>query len=504
MGNTENIWDTFWGIAAAISGLGLPGAILLLLICYLVVFLRWICRDSSFAEALRATKPGRRLWVKVILGTGLALFALVLPLCSLDLAAYGLLVASVVCVVSAFSRSLREATKLSEWHFWLVAAGATTAFDGLLWAYCASGASAAGLESFFPFIELLLFLGGYFLYQRVPQPSRDRPREVALRLVFCIVALVMVDHSSAQISYFLSVRAGNLDHAEKIASENPYFPVSQAMLTMLERSPAKLIPNDEVKATRARVNFEQDLARVIAFFLGLAAFNSIVAVTSRNFGLRNAKKIPALVGGTGLADVPEMPEPVRRSVFFPNRRYRRGHSAVLFTLALSGNLFVSFLTVYSTSRGNLAHFLLSFVAYSGMLLPPMVLGCKNGFRLSAYRARSSLRAVQVLMHTPGYKPVEVRVRRPTLLQRLQHRVTGAWIRHAEDQNGRLYSVMFGSCPSGDFPAQLYQLRSGPLNESLTGRQAYVAIPRHELSVRPEDGRPTAALLATPAQKKAGA
>ena len=39
--------------------------------------------------------------------------------------------------------------------------------------------------------------------------------------------------------------------------------------------------------------------------------------------------------------------------------------------------------------------------------------------------------------------------------------------------------MFGSCPHVEFAAQLYQLRSGPLNESLTGRQAYVAIPRHE-------------------------
>lgn len=496
MGNTENIWDTFWGIAAAVSGLGLPGAILLLLICYLVVFLRWICRDSSLAEALRATKPGRRLWVKVILGTGLALFVLVLPLCSLDLVAYGLLVASVVCVVSAFSKSLRESTRLSQWGFWLIAASVTTAFDLAVWAYCASGASAAGLESFFPFMELLLFGAGYFFYQRVPAPARDHPRKVALRLVFCIVALVMVDHSSAQISYFLSVRAGNSEEAEKILGENPYFPVSVAMQGMLERSPPKVIPADEVKATLARVGFEQDLARVIAFFLGLAGFNAIVAVTSRQFGLRSAKRIPTLAGAPGLADVPELPEPVRRSVFFPNRRYRRGHSALLLSLAVAGNLFVSFLTVYSTTKGSIGHFLLSFVAYSGMLLPPMVLGLKNGFRLAAYRARSSLRAVHLLMHTPSYRPLDVHVRRPTLLQRLQHRITGTWIRHAEGADGRLYSVMFGSCPHGEFPAQLYQLRSGPLNESLTGRQAYVAIPRHEATVRPEDSTPTA--LAVPA------
>jgi len=48
----------------------LPGAVLLLLVCYFVVFLRWACRDSSFAEALRATQPGRRLWFKIIVGTG--------------------------------------------------------------------------------------------------------------------------------------------------------------------------------------------------------------------------------------------------------------------------------------------------------------------------------------------------------------------------------------------------------------------------------------------------
>lgn len=498
MGATENIWDTFWAIAAAVSGLGLPGAVLLLLICYLVVFLRWICRDSSFAEALRATKPGRRLWVKVILGTGLALFVLVLPLCSLDLVAYGLLVASVVCVVSIFSKSLRESTRLSQWNFWLAAALITATFDFLVWAYCASGASAAGLESFFPFMQLVLFGTGFFLYQRVPEPARDHPRKVALRLVFCIVALVTVDHASAQISYFLSYRVGNRDHAEKILGENPYFPVSVAMQEMLDKSPPKRIDPEEEAATKRRVSFEQDLARVIAFFLGLAGFNAIVAVTSRQFGLRNAKRLPALVSeSAGLGDIPEMPEPVRRSVFFPNRRYRRGHSALLLSLAVAGNLFVSFLTVYSTSKGSLGHFLLSFVAYSGMLLPPTVLGLKNGFRLAAYRARSSLRAVHVLMHTPAYKPVEVRVRRPTLLQRLQHRVTGAWIRHAEDTNGRLYSVMFGSCPAGEFPAQLYQLRSGPLNESLTGRQAYVAIPRHESPI-------ASAAPASPAPEKAGA
>jgi hypothetical protein len=48
-----------------------------------------------------------------------------------------------------------------------------------------------------------------------------------------------------------------------------------------------------------------------------------------------------------------------------------------------------------------------------------------------------------------------------------------------DSEGRLYSLMFGYCPRGEFPAHLYQLRSGALNESLTGRQAYVAIPKHE-------------------------
>lgn len=483
MGNTENIWDTFWAIAAAISGLGLPGAIVLLLVCYLVVFLRWICRDSSLAEALRATQPGRRLWVKVILGTGVALFVLVLPLCSLDLVAYGLLVASVVCVVSAFSRSLRESTRLSQWPFWMVAAIATCVFDFVIWAYCASGASAGGLESFFPFMELVLFGGAYYFYQCLPEPTKDHPRKVALRLVFCIIALVMVDHSSAQISYFLSVRAGNFAEADRIRVENPYFPVSVAMQEILERSPPKVIPPDERKATRARVVFEQDLARIIAFFLGLAGFNSIVAVTSRQFGLNSAKRIPSVAGNGGLAEMPELPETVRQSIFFPNRRYRRGHSTLLFSLALAGNLFVSFLTVFSTSKGNIGHFLLSFLAYSGMLFPPLVLGLKNGFRLSAYRARSSLRAVQVLLHTRGYKPVDVTVLRPTLLQRLQHRITGSWIRHAEDKKGRRYSVMFGSCPRGEFPAHLYQLRSGPLNESLTGRQAYVAIPRHDLPAK---------------------
>lgn len=497
MGSTENIWDTFWAIAAAISGLGLPGAIVLLLVCYAVVFLRWICRDSSFAEALRATKPGRRLWVKVSLGTGFALFVLVLPLCALDLYGYGLLVASVVCVVSAFSKSLREATRLSHWAFWLIAAGLTSAFDLAVWAYCASGASAAGLESFFPFIELLLLGCGYFLYQRLPDPGRkDHPKTVALRLVFCMVALVVVDHASAQVSYFLSVRNRNQAAAEKVLTENPYFPVSAAVQEMLDRSAQKQIPADEEKATRKRVDFEQDLARVIAFFLGLAGFNSIVAITSRQFGLRNAKKIPTLAGAPVLADMPELPEPVRRSVFFPNRRYRRGHSALLFSLAVAGNLFVSYMTVYSTAKGNVGHFLLSFVAYSGMLFPPILLGLKNGFRLAAYRARSSLHAVHLLMHTPAYKPLPVRVRRPTILQKLQHKITGAWIRHAQGEDGRLYSVMFGNCPAGEFPAQLYQLRSGPLNESLTGRQAYVAIPRAEAAATAPETAP-----ASPAEAK---
>lgn len=481
MTTTENIWDTFWAIAAAISGLGLPGAVLLLLVCYFVVFLRWICRDSSFAEALRATKPGRRLWVKVISGTGLALFVLVLPLCSLDLFCYALLVAAVVCVVSIFSKSLREATRLSHWTFWLIAATLTSAFDFLIWAYCASGAGAAGLESFFPFMELLLAGFGYFLYLWVPEPVKDHPRAVALRLVFCVIALVMVDHATAQVSYFLSVRTRDLPRAEKILAENPYFTVSSAMQEMANRTPPpNPILTKEEKVMRSRVEFEEDLARVIAFFLGLAGLNAIVAITSRQFGLSNAKRIPTLVAGAPPMDsVPEMPEPVRRSVFYPNRRYRNGHRAMLLVLALTGSLFVSFITIYPTSNGNLGHFLLSFIAYSGMLIPPIILGCKNGFRLAAYRARSSLHGVHILMHAPGYRPIPVKVRRPTLLQRLQHRITGAWIRHAEDSEGKLYSVMFGYCPAGEFQAQLYQLRSGPLNESLTGRQAYVAIPRYD-------------------------
>ncbi len=480
MSTTENIWDTFWGIAAAISGLGLPGAIVLLLVCYFVVFLRWICRDSSLAEALRATKPGRRLWVKVISGTGLALFVLVLPLCSLDLIGYGLLVASVVCVVSIFSKSLREATRLSHWAFWLIAAVLTSGFDFLIWSYCISGAGAAGLESFFPFVELMLVGLGYFLYQRVPELARDHPKAVALRLVFCVITLVMVDHATAQVTYFLSVRTRDLPRAEKILSDNPYFPVSQAVHEILLRSPPSPLPKEEQKMLRARVEFEEDLARVIAFFAGLAGFNAIAAITSRQFGLRNAKSIPLPVSNAPLINsVPEMPEPVRRSVFFPNRRYRSGHGGMLLALAFSANLFVSFITIYSTSNGSLFHFVLSFLAYSGMLIPPIVLGCKNGFRLAAYRARSSLHGVHILMHTPSYKPIDVTVRSPTLLQRLQHRITGAWIRHAVDKGGKLYSVMFGHCPSGEFPAHLYQLRSGPLNESLTGRQAYVAIPRYE-------------------------
>lgn len=475
-----NIWDTFWAIAAAVSGLGLPGAVVLLLVCYFVVFLRWICRDSSFAEALRATQQGRRLWLKVILGTGLALFVLVLPLCSLNLIAYGLLVASVVCVVSIFSSTLREATRLSHWNFWLTVAVLASIFDFLIWTYCQLGARAAGLESFFPFVELVLIGLGYFLYQWVPLLVRDHPKAVALRLGFCVIALVMIDHSVSQMSYFLSVRAQDTARAERVLEENPYFPVSSAMKEMLARSPARSISPEDEKMMRARVGFEEDLARVIAFFLGLAGFNAIIAITSRQFGLRNAKSIPSLVRLSSAGNIVlEMPEPVRRSVFYPNRRYRRGHQAMLLVLALSGSLFVSFITVFSTSKGNLWHFTLSFLAYFGMLLPAIVLGCRNGFRLAAYRARSSLRGLQVLMHTPTYVPIEVQVRKPTFLQRLQHRITGAWIRHAVDRDGKLYSVMFGHCPPGAFPAHLYQLRSGTLNESLTGRQAYVAIPRYD-------------------------
>lgn len=479
--SADNIWDTFWGIAAAVSGLGLPGAIVLLLICYFVVFLRWICRDMSLAEAWRATKPGRRLWLKVISGTGLALFVLVLPLCSLYLFNYGLLVASAVCVGSIFSKSLRESSRLSHWHFWMIAAVLASLFDFLIWSYCASGARAAGLESFFPFVELLMAGFGYFLYMWVPELARDHPKAVALRLGFCVVALVMIEHSTTQMSYFLSFRSGDPARAEKILAESPYFPVSAAMREMVTRLPPAPSPAPvEQRVARSRVDFEETLARVLAFFFGLASFNAIVAVSSRNFGVRSAKRIPSLVSpAPGMGGVPEIPEPVRRSVFYPNRRYRRGHQALLLSLALAGSLIVSFLTVYSSARWGLGRFALSFLAYFGMLLPPILLGCKNGYRLAAYRARSSLRGLHILMHTPSYRPVEVTVRAPTLLQRVQHRITGAWIRHAVGKDGKLYSVMFGHCPSGEFPAQLYQLRSGTLNESFTGRQAFVAIPRYE-------------------------
>jgi hypothetical protein len=174
-----------------------------------------------------------------------------------------------------------------------------------------------------------------------------------------------------------------------------------------------------------------------------------------------------------------MPETVRGTVFFPNRAYRRGHRGLLLGAAVLGNLFVSAMTTFSTSKGSFGHFLLSFLAYSGMLLPTILLGCRNGFRLAAYRARSSLQGVRILMHNSGYVPLEVRVRKPTLLQLAQHRITGAWIRHAVDEDGRLYSLMFCHCPPGEFAAQLYRLRAGPLNESLTGRQAYVAVPKFE-------------------------
>jgi hypothetical protein len=481
--NTEagNIWDTFWTIAAAVSGLGLPGAILLLLVGYFVVFLRWICRDSSFAEAWKATRPGRRLWAKVITGTGIALFLLNLPLCALEILRCGLLVASAVCVISIFSKSLRESTRLSHWQFWLMAGGLSCTFDGLLWLYCVLGREAAGLESFFPFMELVLVGLGTFLYFRVPNPGREAFPERALRLALCCVALLASEHSSSQLSYFLSYRAHDVQKAEQVLAESSPLPVSHAMRRMTTESPPRpLLPPDEEKVMKARVDFEEDLARVLAFFFGLVGFNAIAAVTSRNFGVRNAKSIPVALA-PGLGSVPKIPEPIRHTVFFPDRQYRRGHGGMLFFFAILGNLFVSSITVFSTSRGNVWHFLLSFVVYSGMLLPPVALGCRNGFRLAAYRARSSLHAVRILMHNPSYRPLEVTVRKPTLLQRLQNKITGSWIRHAVDKDGKLYSLMFAHCPTGGFPAKLYQLRTGRLNESLTGRQAYVAIP-HESAV----------------------
>jgi hypothetical protein len=475
----ENIWDTFWTIAAAVMGLGLPGAILLLCVCYFVVFLRWICRDSSFAEALRATKPGRRLWLKISVVTGAALFLLNLPLCSLELLRYGLYVASAVCVISIFSKNLREATRLSHWSFWLIAAGLGGFFDFLVWAYCASHAEAAGLESFLPFMELVLVGLGVTLFLHVPDNRRDSWRTISLRLGLCFVSLLVIEHSSLQLSYFLSYRSRDAKAAAQLEAD-AVFPVSGAMREMLQRSaPRPLLSPTEEKVMKKRVDFEGDLARVIAFFFGLAGFNAIFATTSRHFGVRDAKRIPVQGHPEGLAAVPDVPEPVRRSVFFPNRRYRRGHGALLFFFAIVGNLFVSAITTFSTSKGGVGHFLLSFVAYSGMLFPPIALGCRNGFRLAAYRARSSLHGVRILMHNPAYVPVEVKVRRPTILQRIQHRITGAWIRHAVDAEGKLYSLMFGHCPRTEFPAMLYQLRSGALNESLTGRQAYVAIPKSE-------------------------
>ncbi|MGZ3652859.1 MAG: hypothetical protein ACXVB9_11910 [Bdellovibrionota bacterium] len=482
---TENIWDTFWTIAAAISGLGLPGAILLLLVCYFVVFLRWACRDSSFAEALRATQPGRRLWFKIIVGTGAALFVLNLPLCSLELLRYSLYVAAAVCVISIFSKSLRDATRLSQWPFWLITCGLFCVFDLLLWAYCRSAADAAGLESFLPFMELLLIVVGCGLFFLATKNARESFSTISLRVALCLVALLVVEHTSVQVTYFLTYRLLNARRAEDQVASTSLAPVSEAMRSLMRRSaPRPLRSAVEEKGIRARVDFEEDLARIMAFFFGLAGFNAIVAVTSRRFGVRDAKKIPMLVTlgpAHDMGKVPEMPESVRRSVFFPNRQYRRGHRATLLTFAVLGNFFVSAMTAFSSSKGELAHFLLSFVAYSGMLYPPIMLGCRNGFRLAAYRARSSIHGVRILMHNPSYVPLEVKVRKPTILQRIQHRITGAWIRHAVDKEGRLYSLMFGHCPYGEFPAQLYQLRAGPLNESLTGRQAYVAIPKAEIA-----------------------
>lgn len=467
-------------IAAAVSGLGLPGAILLLFVGYFVVFLRWICRDSSFAEALRATKPGRRLWLKISGTAGIALFLLNLPVCSLNVLRYGVYVASAVCGISIFSKNLREATRLSHWAFWMMVAGASVLFDGLVWAYCLSGAEAAGLESFVPFLELVLVGAGVILYARVPENRRDSWRAVTARLACCVVALLVLEHASVEVSYFYTFRSRDPVAAERIAAEAFPFPVTPSMRDMVKRSPARAsLSAEEEKVMKARVDFEEDLARVLAFFFGLAGFNAIFATTSRHFGVRHAKRIPVQHTPEVLATAPDIPEPVRRTVFFPNRRYRRGHSALLFSFAILGNLFVSAITTFSTSKGSLGHFLLSFVAYSGMLLPPVALGCRNGFRLAAYRARASLHGVRILMNNSAYRPIDVVVRRPTILQRLQHRVTGAWIRHAVAGDGRLYSLLFAHCPPGEFPAQLYQLRSGPLNESLTGRQAYVAIPKGE-------------------------
>jgi hypothetical protein len=480
---TINIWDTFWTIAAAVSGLGLPGAVLLLLVGYFVVFLRWICRDSSFADALRATQPGRRIWFKTIAGTAAALFVLNLPLCSLDLVLYGLMVASAVCVISIFSKSLRDSTPLAEWPFWAITGVAAAVLDALIWAYCTLATDAAGLESFFPFMELLLFGGGLFLFFRKRSPPRENMRTVTARVLLCLWSLALVDHASVQMTYFFSYRARAEKRAARVLTENPYVPVSGAMRGLLARAAPRAPQSPaEEKGMRARVDFEQDLARILAFFFGLAGFNAIAAVTSRRFGLQDAKKLPSLASlppHGNLSNVPEMPESVRHTVFYPNREYRRGHRGMLLTAAVLGNLFVSAITTYSSSKGSFGHFLLSVFAYSGMMFPPILLGCRNGFRLAAYRARSSLHGVRILMHNPAYVPIDVKVRKPTMLQLVQHRITGAWIRHAVDKDGRLYSLMFSHCPAGDFPAQLYRLRAGPLNESLTGRQAYVALPKLE-------------------------
>lgn len=485
-GANENIWDTFWTIAAAISGLGLPGAILLLLIGYFVVFLRWICRDSSLAEAWQATKPARRLWLKIIAGTGIALFILNLPLGSIELIRYVLYVAAAVCVVSIFSRPLREATRLWYWRFWSAAGALILLFDGLLWAYCRSGGDAAGLESFLPFTELVLVGVGGFVFSRLAVERRDSLPKVVARLALCGLSLVVIEHASLQVSYFVSFRCHDFAGAEQLV-ENSFLPVSRSMREMVKTSaPHSIGTPKEEKVLKARPDFEEDLARVLAFFLGVAGFNAIFVTSSRHFGVRDAKRIPPLVRASAgtLASVPEIPEPVRRTVFFPNRRYRQGHSAQLFFFAVLGNLFVSAITTYSTARGGLPQFLFSFLAYSGMLLPPIVLGCRNGFRLAAYRARSSLHGVRILMHDPRYRPTRVKVRKPTLLQRLHHRITGAWIRHAVDKDGRRYSLLFAVCPGEEFPADLYQLRAGALNESLTGRQAYVAIPIEAAVVPP--------------------